>query len=146
MTTTTDTLTNLNAYHMTNLADCASPDSLESPGAIFLTSVRDAVAEAIDWRRENNEPTDLDGFQYDGGDHEIADGAVPVYTYDVWRTFTDLAAWQEDPTELGADASDMEQAAKVCLYMIASRLVTALVEEYGGTDDDDDETEEDDAS
>ena len=121
-----------NAYVLARMADCASPDTLESPGAVFLLRVADDVAEALD-----DEDTDRDDAP-----HEIADAAVPIYTYDVWRTFVDLAAYQEDPTELGADGSDMEQAAKVCLYMIADRLARALFEEHDEQEpDDEDEAE-----
>lgn len=113
-----------NAYHLASMAGCASPDSLESAGAVFLGHVADGVEERADeW--------DEDAV------HEIADGAVPIYTYHVWSTFVDLAAYNEDPTELGADASDLEQAAKVALYMIAERLVYAL-READATDEDDD--------
>jgi hypothetical protein len=47
----------------------------------------------------------------------------------LWSEFTDLAAYQEDPTEYGVDGSDMEQSARVCLYIIAERLATALFDE-----------------
>jgi hypothetical protein len=79
---------------------------------------------------------DRDSYADDDSDAvgEMADGAVPVYTADVWRTFVDLGAWAEDPTELGVDGSDMEQAAKVCLYLIGERLASTLLDD----DDDDD--------
>ena len=43
--------------------------------------------------------------------------------------FVDLGAYHEDPSELGADTSDMEEAAKTCLYLIADRLIVALLDE-----------------
>jgi hypothetical protein len=42
--------------------------------------------------------------------------------------FVDLAAWQEDIEEFGP-ITDMEQGAGVALYMIAERLLTAIVED-----------------
>ena len=107
-----------NAYVLARMADCASPDSLESMGAMFLT----AVAEVT-----------VDATEYDDDRDEIpwtaADQCVPVYTYDVWRTFVDLGAGQEDPTDHGADGSDMERAAKVCLFAIGERLAAAVLED-----------------
>ena len=107
-----------NAYVLARMADCASPDSLESMGARFLTAVAESTLGAI---------------QYDDDRDEIpwaaADQCVPIYTYDVWRTFVDLAAYSEDPTDYGADGSDMEQAAKVCLFAIGERLAAAVLED-----------------
>lgn len=109
-----------NAYVLAGMADCATPDTLESMGAQFLTAVAEATVEAT---------------EYDDDRDEIpwtaADQCVPIYTYDVWRTFVDLGAWQEDPTEYGADGSDMEQAAKVCLFAIGERLSAAVLEDMG---------------
>lgn len=113
------------AYVLAGMADCASPDSLDSMGAQFLTAVARATVESL---------------EYEGDREDIpwtaADQCVPIYTFDVWRTFTDLAAWQEDPTEYGADGSDMEQAAKVCLFVIGERLAWAILEDMGSEDDD----------
>ena len=114
------------AYALANLADCATPDTPTSAGAAFLLGVQQTV-------RDDYERDDLN----DDTAHEIADAAVPTYTGDLWRTFVDLAAYQEDPTELGVeDGSDMDQAARVCLYMIAERLASALIEEIREADDD----------
>lgn len=136
---TDNNLTNLSAYRLSSDADCASPDTLESVGARFLLGIRDAVHEML---------TDSDDPTGDFGDDiaTIADDAVPIYTSDIWATFVDLGAYNEDPTEMGADGSDMEQAAKVCLYIIASRLADVLVAEHGADyvtdEEDDDETDD----
>src|SRR5574343_1275915 len=107
-----------NARVLAKMADCASPDSLESMGARFLTAVAEVTVEAT---------------EYDDDRDEIpwtaADQCVPIYTYDVWHTFVDLGARQEDPTDYGADGSDMEQAAKVCLFAIGERLAAAVLED-----------------
>lgn len=113
-------LSELTAWQLAGYADCAQPDRLDSKGAAFLLSVRDAVVEAIE-----EGACDQDRVS------EIADQAPDVYTYTLWQEFVDLAAYQEDPTELGCDGSDMEQSARVCLYMIAERLAGALLEEAG---------------
>ena len=113
--------TTYTAYELARLADCMSPDSPTSAGAVFLLRLVDDLAEIL----EADDRTDAV--------HEAADSAVPIYTHEVWSTFVDLGAYQEDPTELGADASDMEQAAKVALYMIAERCLFALLEETDET-------------
>lgn len=128
-------------------ADTYSPDSETSPGAVFLMRVRNDVAEHIAYRLEDEGSFDLDTFN-DEDRHEIADSAVPIYTAEMWATFVDLGAWQEDPSELGFDASDMEQAAKVCLYMIAERLASDLADHVAAVladiePEDDDEDPED---
>lgn len=122
-----DTQSTHTPYALARLAECASPDSLDSPGARFLASVADAVADHIDYN---------EGAWDDDDAHEIADGAVPVYTHERWQVFVDLAAYQEDPSEWG-EITDMTEAAAVCLYMIAERLACAVAAEIteGGDDD-----------
>ena len=117
-----------NAYMLAGMADVVSLDTLESPGAQFLLSVADTVE---DYR--SNDSLDEDSAC------EIADSSVPIYTYDIWQTFVDLAAYQEDPSELGYDASDMTKAAQVSLYMIAERLVNELIEAIADEDTDEEE-------
>lgn len=131
----------LTTWHLANLADCGSPDRGDgigttpptdnadpSPGAEFLRRVANGVAEQIAWAVDNDE-ADPDTLR-DELPHQVADDAVPIYTRDIWSTFMDLAAYREDPSELGYDCADMERAAGVCLYMIADRLAAALVEEW----------------
>ena len=119
----------LNAYQLARLADCMDPDSHTSPGAQFLERVQDDYRERVE-----------DGsYDEDETPHEIADGAVPIYTHKLWETFTDLGAYQEDPSELGAESDDMTRAAGVCLYMIAERLVRALAEQDEDSEEEDDE-------
>lgn len=111
-------VTEYTVYELARLAECASPDSEESAGARFLSSVQDAMNEQRAYS--------ADGVVDDDTVTEVADGAPDVYTHRMWAEFVDLCAYQEDPTELGVDESDMEQAARVCLYMIATRLAVAL--------------------
>jgi len=119
----------LSVNQLVKLADCASPDSMTSPGAAFLESVRDAVADTI-------EP---DGTLRDDSRHEIADGAPDVYTVTRWAEFVDLAAYQEEP-DCGEWPSDLTDAAGVALYQIAARLISAILDDI-----DTDETEDDDS-
>ena len=111
------------AWQLARLADCLDPDSPESPGAQFLARVESDYLERI----EDDDYDEVDS------PHEIADNAVPVYTHDLWATFTDLGAYQEDVTELGEYGEDLTQAARIALYMIADRLVRSL---HDARDDD----------
>jgi hypothetical protein len=127
-------------HSLARLAGTADPDSDDSPGADLLHSVADGVAELIekwDGATPDNDAGDLS---------QIADEAPNPYRFYMWREFVDLCAYNEDPSELGADCSDMEKAARICLYMIAERLAAALVAEYDERDSDDDDDEEESAT
>ena len=112
-------------------AGCAYPNGETSPGARFLELVASSLVKAVDWIWTNDDENVTDWHDVA---HEVADGCVPIYTHDLWATFADLGAYQEDPTELGFDGSDMEQGARVCLYMIAERLASELLRSLGVDD------------
>jgi hypothetical protein len=120
----------LTTWHLATMADCGAPDRSDgigceppmvspdpSAGAIFLRSVADRWQEYRDYG---------DGLPDSDACAEIADGAPDICTATRWREFVDLAAWDEDPTELGFEGSDMLQGAAICLYMVAERLCSAL--------------------
>lgn len=126
----------LNAYELANLADCGTPDTLESPGARFLLNVQSSVAEVLDAIATGEASYDLAELEDNASDeaHDIADSAVPIYTHELWATFVDLAAYQEDLGG-GLDPAAMEQdhdwLARVSLYEIAQRLALVLLEQAG---------------
>jgi len=60
---------------------------------------------------------------------EIADGAVPIYTHELFTIFVDLGAYQEDISELASENFNFEANARIALYLIAERLLLALEEE-----------------
>ena len=121
-----------------------------SPGAKFLGHVRDAVIEALEWKAENNDQdlAHAAGVLRDDS-HELADAAVPVYTYDRWITFVDLTAWQVDVSEYTGGGEDMTTLAGIALYEVARQLVDQLcdyvestwndLEDLGEQDDTEDE-------
>ena len=128
-------------WQLANMANCASPDRPDcygfepdgiagrifdpSPGAIFLRRIADAFAEHVEYVGEDFDPDDSDT----AGD--AADGAVPVYTSNVWATFVDLGAYAEDEIHHYVDNSDdMEKRAQVALYLIGERLFFALADAY----------------
>lgn len=138
-----ETTVEFSAFRIANEADCSCPDSPTSAGAVFLTSIQDAVNGV------EIESTDID--DYADQLTEIADDAPDIYTATLWAEFVDLGAWQEDPSEvgyeLGTPDSSMEGAARVCLYLIAERAARWLMEqrlelvEEEADDDDDDGTD-----
>lgn len=125
--------TSYTSWQLARLAEVSDPDEHDgigfsadqgvtprdgSPGARFLRSVAYDVAEFV-----NDESDDQD---QDERMHEIADGAVPVYTHELWQTFVDLAAYTEDVSD------ELEKVAQLALYMIAARLAAALIEAEQG--------------
>ena len=130
MTTDTDTP---NAYQLANTADISSPDSLESPGAEWLDLVHQVARELIDdldtTSQTENESSALD-YLDDLQDQitERADQVVPIYTYNLWSVFVDLAAYQEDITDWSPQ-NEMENQARLALFLIAERLIVRIVEE-----------------
>lgn len=117
------------AWQLAGRADCAQPDSVTSPGADWLDTVRRNAVDSFD-------PADPDQDA-----HEQADAVVPIYTHHKWTVFTDLAAWQEDVTEFGP-IEDLDQASSVALFIIADRLIRTLWDEMREEDDADDDSED----
>ena len=119
-------------------AECGFP---QGDGRDFVVGVRDALVCAVEDLVIEREPSITDPEDgdwtgalrellddYAGGLAEIADNAVPVYTARIWSTFSDVAAWQEDVSDLGQPDS-LTQGATWALYGIAYRLASALAEE-----------------
>jgi hypothetical protein len=126
-----DAIKELTVWQLTRMADVADPNALDSAGAKFLVHVRDAYVEHVEYKGEDFDPSE----DIDDTAHEIADGAPDVYTSTRWTEFVDLAAWNEDVSELMPEAgNDLTAAAGVALYMIAERLVYALHSELTGED------------
>ena len=121
-------------YELARFAECTSPDSNESPGARFLESIQDDVND----RLTDGAPIGNDEWIMDAVS-EVADNAPDIYTHAMWLEFIDLCAYREDPSDLGADGSNMESAARLCLYIIAERLASALFEEARDSDDEEDD-------
>lgn len=115
-------MTTTNVYDLARIASVYTPDSETSPGADFLRWVRDSYVEAREEGRLEERSRD-DLF------HEIADGAVPIYTHPMFLTFIDLGAYEEDPSELIGPFTEVIDGARASLYIIALRLVEALVDE-----------------
>ena len=113
-------------------ADCCAPDTAQSPGAVWLVRVAESALEAWTWATEHDELAEL----LEDGSHELADGAVPIYTVDLWRVFMDLGAWQTDTEESGP-VEDMTKGAQTALYVIARTLVEALFADWSELDTED---------
>ncbi|QJD50641.1 OCR-like antirestriction protein [Streptomyces phage Itza] len=136
-----DEVKQASAYALSGFADSAGPDTNESAGARFLVSIRDAVIESVEYLMGSDALTlteAVEDMRYHGKDGEIADGAVPVYTHEKWATFVDLAAYNEDLTELGDFPDDMDSVSGWALYLMASRLVSVILDELEQGDVDED--------
>lgn len=119
-------------YQLAGFAGCASPDSPTSPGAQFLSDVRDRVAEWATQPRTDRQY----GWELSDYAHEIADGCVPIYTHQRWQTFVDLCAYHYDASDYGDLPRDMTDAAGVVLYAIGRALADALLADLPDDDDD----------
>ena len=117
---------------LARMADVAYPDALDSPGAQFLGRVRDSFLEWADYDRADNFDAEdtLTGRAQDAAWEQV-DSCVPVYTHDVWRTFVDLCAYDdEDVREALTSAENVTFGAMATLGRIAERLFVALAEEF----------------
>lgn len=72
--------------------------------------------------------TIMDADTYTDGWHEVADGAVPVYTHDRMATYVDTLAYTEDAEDYG-NMTDPVDMAGVALYMQAERIADATATE-----------------
>lgn len=125
-------ITSLNVYELASLAECGSPDEGRSRfrrswshGARFLNDVRDEVVLAI--REGRITETDRDD---NGQIHRIADEAPDTYTHARWMEFIDLAAYQEEPDDIGEWPDSLTDCAGIALYQVAERLCNALVDAW----------------
>lgn len=113
-------LRDLSPYALARLAECSTPDSPDSPGALMLRSIRDDVADALDHEVDDDVAYDIA--------HEIASDAPSIYVHRLWQQFVDLGAYEEDPSEvLGDSTCDMTQLASAALYAVSRRLVWELI-------------------
>jgi len=109
------TTTDHHPYVLAIQADCAGPDFDSCPGAYFLLGIQDSCNEYLrDYPDDITEDTA----------HEIADGAIPVYTHEMWTTFVDLAAYDEESDDPNPD---LHGQARLALYAIAYRLASNLL-------------------
>ena len=128
------------AYRLSDEAGVQSPDNRESPGALWLIALRDAVAnwwaEATEERRGTVEAGDDDWWHE--ATHHLADESIPLATYRLWQVFTDLCLWQDEATddipvltESGPHAAvvDMTAQATAVLYEVGHRLTWVILTE-----------------
>lgn len=104
---------------ISDLADCGEPDRRDSPGALLLTSTRDAF---LTWMENHPEATADDICE---GVSEIVQDQVDYRTHGKWQEFVDLCAYEEEP-ETGPWPSDLDEAADAALNQILERMVFAF--------------------
>lgn len=129
----------LSPYRLAEGAQCASPDTSDSDGAVFLKRVQDSANEVdfsalVEALQTHNGDASMAIQEFDETIWESADSDVPIYTHTLWKTFVDLAAYQEDD-ESGTIAhhlengGSLENVASTALFQIARRLLHSLVED-----------------
>ena len=132
------------AYRLSDEAGVQSPDNRESPGALWLLAVRDAVAnwwaEATDERRETVEPGDDDWWH--DATHHLADESIPLATYRLWQdeATLDIPVLTRDVSAgRGVVEVDMTAQATALLYEVAHRLTWTILTELTNDGDDPDD-------
>ena len=108
-------------YELARLADCARPNTTDSPGGQFLDLVRLGFIEELGRGEFSSDTLRDDTFR------EIADSAPDTYTHARWLQFVDLSAYEE---EVPPEITDWTEAAAWPLVEIAHRLLCALWDEY----------------
>lgn len=123
---------------LASMADCGSPDSNTSPGAEFLRGIANDMPDVMARIDAGEDMSDVAS--------QTADNAPDYRTHTRWQEFTDLTAWQEDISEFGGslhrDEDLTNTVAGVALYIIAERLVYALIEEARSQEENDDDNDD----
>jgi hypothetical protein len=90
----------------------------------WVLSTADAALEAFTYAAENNE-------YLDDVAHEVADAAVPVFTYSVWTVYYQLGAWNRQLTDYeDALTQDPTHNARVTLYDIALEIANKVLADF----------------
>jgi hypothetical protein len=125
----------LSAYALAQLAECASPDSPASDGAVLLTGARDSFVENVKFYAD-----DIDeSFKYGDIITEISTEMPDTYTNTLWKEFIDLCGYSEDFSEWFQDGfphNDMEEIPRTGLRMILERMMQRFVEQLNDVPDD----------
>jgi hypothetical protein len=118
-------------YALAQAVDAGTPDTMDSPGAVFLVQTYEAFVESVTYWFEDNDDVepDIDDYRNEDAMREVADGAPSVYTHARWQQFVDLAAYTEDIDELGSGETDMTKLAGIALYTIAERIGDVLLDD-----------------
>lgn len=135
-----DWLENMTLGEIQNIVDdqlgvSCNPESDTSDGGEYLHT---CVSSAVEMINEVEGEYWEDATTFDGERFadvvadmisERADGLVPVYTSDIWKTFVDLQAWLVDISDYG-EIEDMEKGAAMSLYVIAEAVLRGVAEKY----------------
>ena len=110
-----------NPYILARLADCATPDNPNSPGAAFLLEVAADYARAVD-DRPDTDPDDLPFTIADEACYRLESRG----THGLILAAVDLCAYREDVSDYTEPTTDAHHLLQTGLYVIAARLVHAL--------------------
>lgn len=142
----------LNSYRLATLIGCLSPDSLDSPGGLFLSRFRYAFANEF-WSTRGGRGSGLLSPPSPKMISEVCDNAPSASTHDMWKEYVDLGVYHnlvdikigslnidedsfDDDTTVALDLGDL---ARKALVEIANRLADALLSEWEADDDEPDD-------
>jgi hypothetical protein len=117
-------------FYLTNATfGLASPESAESPGALWISDVRDTILHIpADFQVENlaDMIDDLDRW---GMIDEAVDGMVPIYNYELWSVWVDLGgwAWDSEMAPVPDADGDLTPVAQRHLFEMADRLTRTML-------------------
>lgn len=109
-----------NPYTLSRLADCATPDNKQSPGAVFLLDVADDYQNRADAYGD----TDPDDLPFTIAD-DACYNAESRGTHGFILAAVDLCAYQED-VDHGDPNATAHSILTAAMFQIAARLIQAL--------------------
>lgn len=116
----------MNAYELSELLGVATPDSIDSPGGVWLQSIYDAFQDTKTEILAAEEPEDAALEVFDCA-------SLSIYT--AWRVFVDLCMWNY-PSELwgGCSLKGLAEVPYAFCNEIAAVLCLRLLAEAQGSE------------
>lgn len=126
---------------------------LETPESSQALNAADLVSTPLtrDWAdtiwRSLVEEFEFDPENFDSDAiYKASDGAVPVYSYEKWKLFSELAAWSHDEdcaAEYGRTATDLDalsdQLLDWCATQVANHYFSEIKDQISDWEDEDDD-------
>jgi hypothetical protein len=124
---TPDEIRKVGVYQLARMAGLGAPDDHDSPGGKWLVQVRNVAEEIVE--NESEETGDVIDGDMIG---EYADGVVPIYTHELWETWTDLQGYRFDGELRLAHMEDsgnfdIESIPKADLYEASENIIYQLI-------------------
>ena len=117
------TIYEMSAYELARRLDVSRPESLDSPGAKFLTEIQDRFLEYV-----------VQGDDWDHDVSEVVDLATPDYNYQAWLVYIDLGVYQW--SEVDCPEGSMTDMMYAQLHSLGAHLWDVLTQYYYRGDQD----------